>query len=82
MQVPVGPGVGVQEAEVVHELVGHDAHRVLVPRVEAGEDPQLGGHAGEQARAHRRVGAVKVALAAARALPAWRHTRIGFLFKS
>lgn len=41
--VSVSPGVGVQEAHVVHQLVGHDPHSVRVSGVEAGEDPEPAG---------------------------------------
>ena len=43
VSVPVRPGVGVQEAHVVHQLVGHDPHSVRVSGVEAGEDPEPAG---------------------------------------
>ena len=75
VSVPVGPGVGVEQPHVVQQLVGHDAHGVRVGGVEAGEDPQSAGQAGQWAGPDVGVGSVEGAVAgAAGTIPAHRNT--------
>ena len=63
--VPVRPGVGVEQAHVVQQLVGHDTHGVRVSGVEAGEDPQSAGQAGQGAGPDVGVGSVEGAVTGA-----------------
>ena len=75
MSVPVSPGVSVQQPHVVQQLVGHDTHGVSVRRVEAGEDPQSAGQAGQRAGPDVGVGSVEGAVTGATGtVPAHRNT--------
>ena len=76
MSVPVCPGVGVEQAHVVQQLVGHDTHGVRVSGVEAGEDPQSAGQAGQGAGPDVGVGSVEGAVTgAAGTIPAVRNEK-------
>ena len=75
VSVPVRPGVGVQEAHVVQQLVGDDTHRVRVCGVEAGQDPQSAGEAGQRSGSDVGVGSVEGAVTgAAGTVPAHRNS--------
>ena len=65
VSVPVRPGVGVQEAHVVQQLVGHDTHGVRIGGVEAGQDPESAGEAGQRAGPDVGVGSVEGAVTGA-----------------
>ena len=76
MSVPVSSGVSVEQPHVVEELVGHDTHGVGVRRVEAGEDPQSAGQAGQGAGPDVGVGSVEGAVTgAAGTIPAVRNEK-------
>ena len=75
VSVPVSPGVGVEQPHVVQQLVGHDTHGVSVRRVEAGQDPQPAGQAGQRAGPNVGVGSVEGAVTgAAGTVPAQGNT--------
>ena len=79
MSVPVCPGVGVEQAHVVQQLVGHDTHRVRVCGVETGQDPQPAGQAGQGPGSNVGVGSVEGAVTGATGtIPGQRYTMISW----